>query len=272
MLRPGSFFSRSASLAVVGLASLRRASTICVVPVGEVHLVPLASLAGSAPVLSVCRAARRCRRSVMIFQPAFSCRASGGVGQDAALLRVEHAGLLGAAALLEFLDRGDHALADFARDRAVILPDPGEIRLQRQPLGLRHRIGGIGRGLQRRADRDGCHRLRLGAGGRGRRHLGEGGFAGKAPIAATIKVAESTDLMTNPKGNSQYERNMSDHCRFDRLCTSAWSATTAPGFRNWPEASEGSHCERSEAVRPIAAGGDGSLRSALLTMRAEGEE
>src|SRR5439155_430748 len=55
MLRPASFFSRSASFAVVGLASLRRASTIWTVPVGEVHLAPLAAFAVSA---GVCRAGR----------------------------------------------------------------------------------------------------------------------------------------------------------------------------------------------------------------------
>ena len=42
MVRPaGSFFSRSASFAVVGLASLRRASWTWMVPVGEFHLAPL---------------------------------------------------------------------------------------------------------------------------------------------------------------------------------------------------------------------------------------
>ena len=45
MVRPaGSFFSCSASLAVVGLASLRRVSSTWTVPVGEVHLAPEASL------------------------------------------------------------------------------------------------------------------------------------------------------------------------------------------------------------------------------------
>ena len=92
----------------------------------------------------------------------------GGVGQDAALLRIEHAGRLAAAGLLEFLDRLDHALADVAGDRAVILPDPGEVRLQRQPLGLRHRVGRVLRLLQRGTDRYRGDRFRLGA-RRGRR-------------------------------------------------------------------------------------------------------
>ena len=73
-----------------------------------------------------------------------------GIGEHAALLRIKHAGLLAAALLLEFLDRRDHAIADVARDCAVILADPGQIRLQRQPFGLRHRIGGIRRRSARR--------------------------------------------------------------------------------------------------------------------------
>src|SRR6202043_1809383 len=69
-----------------------------------------------------------------------------GLGKHAALLWIERAGLLAAFLLLEFLNRCDHALADLARDRAVILAAPGEVRRQRQPLGLRHGIGGIGGG------------------------------------------------------------------------------------------------------------------------------
>ena len=118
-----------------------------------------------------------------------------GFGEHAALLRIEHAGLLAAAGLLEFLDRGDHALADFAGDGAVILADPGQIRLDRQTLGLRHRIGGIGGGLQRRTDRHGGDRFRLGAGA-GRRP--SSAPARKPRAAATnINVAVSIDLMTN---------------------------------------------------------------------------
>src|SRR6185312_12836927 len=52
----------------------------------------------------------------------------GGIGEHPALLRIEYAGWLAAAPLLEFLDGVDHALADVARDRAVILADPGEVR------------------------------------------------------------------------------------------------------------------------------------------------
>ena len=95
----------------------------------------------------------------------------GGIGKDAALLRIEHAGLLGPAGFLEFLDRIDHALADVARDGAVVLPDPGEIRLQRQPLGLPQCLGRVLRLLQRGADRHRCHRFRVGAGRGGGRHL-----------------------------------------------------------------------------------------------------
>ena len=95
----------------------------------------------------------------------------GGVGKDAALLRIEHAGRLAAARFLEFLDRIDHALADVAGDGAVILADPGKVRLQRQPLGLPHRIGRFLRLLQRGTDRHRGDRFRLGARRGGRRHL-----------------------------------------------------------------------------------------------------
>ena len=121
----------------------------------------------------------------------------GGVGEHAALLRIEHAGRLAAACLLEFLDRIDHALADVAGDGAVILPDPGKVRLQRQPLGLPHRVRRVLRLLQRGADRYRGDRFRLGACRRRRRQL-RLRVRGRKTEAATINVAESTDLMTNP--------------------------------------------------------------------------
>ncbi len=104
-----------------------------------------------------------------------------GLGQRAALLRIKHAGRLAAALLLKFLDCGQHALADLARDRAVILADPGEVRLQRLTLSQRHRVGGVGRGLQRGPDRGCRHRLGLGARRGRRRHLPMGGFRGECP-------------------------------------------------------------------------------------------
>ena len=171
MLRPGSFFSRSASFAVAGLASLRRASWIWIVPVGEVHLVPLASLACCGTSLVGMPSRTPVPGSVCDLPADTFLLSLGGVGEHAALLRIEHAGWLAAAPLLEFLDGVDHALADVARDRAVILADPGEVRLQRQPLGLPHRIRRFLRLLQRGADRDRRDRLRLGARRGGRRHL-----------------------------------------------------------------------------------------------------
>src|SRR5258707_15820556 len=74
-LRPvGSFFSCSASLAVEGLASLRRESWIWTVPVEELHLAPLASedCCGTSFVGMPSRAP--VPASVTIFQPTFSCR------------------------------------------------------------------------------------------------------------------------------------------------------------------------------------------------------
>src|SRR5882757_2067649 len=74
MLRWASFFSRSASLAVVGLASLRRASWIWTVPVGEVHLAPLASLVCCGSSLVGMPSRTPVPASVTIFQPTFSWR------------------------------------------------------------------------------------------------------------------------------------------------------------------------------------------------------
>ena len=119
------------------------------VPVDELHLAPLASLdcCGTSFVGMPSRAP--VPASVTIFQPTLSLPAPRGLGQHAALLRIEHAGRLAAPVLLKFLDGGDHALADVAGDGAIVLADPGEVRLDRQTLGLRHRVGGIRRGLQR---------------------------------------------------------------------------------------------------------------------------
>src|SRR5258707_3697580 len=100
-----------------------------------------------------------------------------GLGEHAALLRIEHAGLLAAFGFLEFLDGGYHALADLARYGAVVLAHPGQVRLDRLALRLRHGIGGIGRALQGGADRNGRDRLRLAALGGRRRHLRLGGGA-----------------------------------------------------------------------------------------------
>src|SRR5205823_14938171 len=86
----------------------------------------------------------------------------GGVRKGAALLRIEHTGLFAAERFLEFLYGIDHALTDVARDGAVILPDPGEVRLQRQPLGLPAGLGRVLRLLQRGTDRHCRDRFRLG--------------------------------------------------------------------------------------------------------------
>jgi hypothetical protein len=54
--------------------------------------------------------------------------------------------------------------------------------------------------------------------------------------AATVNVAESADLMTNPKENLEetlqgVERILERSLTSCQLSTSAWSATTAPRFR-----------------------------------------
>ena len=67
--------------------------------------------------------------------------------------------------------RGHHAVADLAIDRAVIVADPGQVGLDRLTLRLRHRVGGVGGGLQRGPDRNGGDRLWLDARRRRRRHL-----------------------------------------------------------------------------------------------------
>jgi hypothetical protein len=55
--------------------------------------------------------------------------------------------------------------------------------------------------------------------------------------AATVNVAESADLMTNPKENLEetlqgVERILERSLTSCQLSTSAWSATTAPRFRD----------------------------------------
>ena len=230
MLRPGSFFSRSASFAVVGTGflaprqlNLDRAGRRG--PFGAVGVAGLLrhQFGGDAEP--------HAGAGIGDDLPADAFLLSlGGVGEDAALLRIEHAGLLAAACLLEFLDRVDHALADVAGDGAVILADPGEVRLQRQPLGLRHRIRRLLRLLQRGADRYRRDRFRLGARRGGRRHLRLRGARGRKTEAAIINVAESTDLMTNPGEcrSGIVERSLTSR----QLSTSAWSAPTAPRFRD----------------------------------------
>ena len=52
----------------------------------------------------------------------------------------------------------------FAIDRAGIMSNPGKIGLNRLTLRLRHRIGGVGRGLQRGPDRNGGDRFWLDGG------------------------------------------------------------------------------------------------------------
>ena len=59
---------------MVGLASLRRVSRICTVPVGEVHLVPLASLDCCGTSFVGMPSRTPVPASVTIFQPTFSWR------------------------------------------------------------------------------------------------------------------------------------------------------------------------------------------------------
>ena len=144
-----------------GFASLRRASWIWIVPVGEVHLEPLASLDCCGTSFGGDAEPHAGAGIGDDFPADAFLLPLRGVGEDAAFLRIEHAGRLAAPGLLEFLDRLDHALADFARDRAIILADPGEVGLQRQPLRLRHGVGGLCRLLQGGADRNGRDRFGL---------------------------------------------------------------------------------------------------------------
>ena len=168
--------------------------------------MPLASLACCGTSLVGMPSRTPVPGSVTIFQPTLSCCLFAVSASDAALLRIEHAGRLAAAGFLEFLDRIDHALADVAGDRAVILADPGKVRLQRQPLGLRHRVGRVLRLLQRGTDRDRRDRFRLGARRGRRRHLRLRVRCRQNAEAAIINVAESTDLMTNPGKNAEWNR------------------------------------------------------------------
>src|SRR6185437_14499586 len=62
------------SFALVGLASLRRASSTWMVPVAELHLAPLASLDCCGTSLVGTPSRTPLPGSVTIFQPTFSCR------------------------------------------------------------------------------------------------------------------------------------------------------------------------------------------------------
>ena len=82
-----------------------------------------------------------------------------GSGERCALGLVEHAGLLGPAALLERLDGSDRAVAELAVDEAVVVAGPHEIALDRQALGKRNGVVGFD-------DRVGLGRGFLGSRGR----------------------------------------------------------------------------------------------------------
>ena len=128
-----------------------------------------------------------------IFQPTLSCRRRAVSASTLRSCGLSTPVCLPPLVLLEFLDGRDHALADFAGDRAVILADPGEIRLDRETLGLRHRVGGIGGGLQRGADRNGRDRFGLVPPVDGAVICA----CAEAPAATNINVAVSIDLMTS---------------------------------------------------------------------------
>ena len=115
--------------------------------------------------------------SVTIFQPTLSWRCLAVSASTLRSFGLSTPVGFAAARFLKFLDRLHHALADFAGNGAIVLADPGEVRLDRQPFGLRHRASGVGGSLQRGADRDGRDLLRLGARRGRRRQLGLGGGA-----------------------------------------------------------------------------------------------
>src|ERR1700682_6076982 len=96
------------------------------VPVEELHLAPLASLdwcgaslGGKPSPCAVPGFGDDLPADIVL--PPFR-----GLGKHAALLRIEHAGLLAAPAFLKLLDGGDHALADFTCYGAVVLANPGQ--------------------------------------------------------------------------------------------------------------------------------------------------
>jgi hypothetical protein len=137
-----------------------------------------------------------------------------GLGEAAALLWIEHAGLLGAPVLLERLDGSHHAIADLAIDGAVVVAGPRQIRLDRLTLRLRHGIGGIAGGLQCGPDRNRRHRLRLDA--RHARGLRLGGHPG------------SHDHQCCGQHRSH---DKSRSLTSAQLSTSAWSAPTPRWFK-----------------------------------------
>src|ERR1700730_2593621 len=199
MVRPaGSFFSRSASFAVVGFASLRRESWIWMVPVEELHLAPLASEDCWGASFKGTPSRAPLPASVTIFQPTFSCfrfavsestMRSCGLSTPVALPPFDFWYSLIAATMRSLtspvmapLYSPTQARSDWIAWRSACaiavavsagVCSAGRVRagVDRLAFGLRHRVRGIGGALQRGTDRDGRDRLRLGARCGRRRHL-----------------------------------------------------------------------------------------------------
>ena len=96
--------------------------------------------------------------------------------------------------------------------------------MHRQPLGLRHRIGRVLRPLQGRADRNVVTALGLAPAVERRRHLGLRGCP-RPPPSQCCGQHRSHDK--SREGEREWGRSLTSR----QLSTSAWSATTAPRFK-----------------------------------------
>ena len=230
MLRPGSFFSRSASFAVAGLASLRRASWIWIVPVGEVHLVPLASLACCGTSLVGMPSRTPVPGSVWIFQPTLSCfRLAVSASTPRSCGLSTPVGLPPRPFWNSLM-----ALTMRSLTSPVIAPLywPTQARSDCSASRSACPIAfAVSSGF--------CSAGRTGTvvTGFGLAPAVEGGVIcacadgpeSAKTDAATINVAESTDLMTNP--GEYWSGRVGRSLTSRQLSTSAWSAPTAPRFR-----------------------------------------
>ena len=98
--------------------------------------------------------------SSTMLQPTCACLAFADGCQEGAFLRVEDAGFLELAIVLERLDGGRGLVVDLAIDQAVVIAGPGEIELEGEAVGQRR--GGVarrsGRGRRTFSRGRGCQR------------------------------------------------------------------------------------------------------------------
>ena len=186
------------------------------VPVGELHLAPLASLDCCGTSFVGMPSRTPVPGSVTIFQPTFSCRrlaVSASTPRSCGLSTP--VGLPPRAFWNSLIAATMRSLTS-----PVIAPLywPTQARsdcsASRSACAIALAVSaGV---LQRGTDRNGRHRLRLGARRRRRRHLRL--LREVRQCATTINVAESTDLMTNPEVGSVLGMEVIDVQPIKHIC------------------------------------------------------